>query len=383
MRLRGNEKETQTPSRRRQSEDSDNDFDMAIKQPPNDHFAALASFHRTQLSEINQNESILEHRNKDASRQLSRLLSTRGVSSLRKQSSQLSVMREAIDRNEGLYLDTLENEDERIIHRMKTLGWCGATTSSQRDAQTGTSSARFFSDLYPVATPVRSRRTKRCRKCRHQLVRPVDSRSSAKFKIRLVALSYIPRITLRPLDPTPNSSQLTPLKSTYFILTLHNPLFDSVTISLATPRVTPGRVESRVTLLCPQFDIGANAEMWDDALDLTGQASKVSAKQGQQAEAGKVWEKGRNWTSVVMEVVPGSLAQTDLFGKIQSVVSDSDAVLEIPMFVRMEYDTEDTSHGSDDDEPIAVDTRNHKAGVKKVHRELAFWCVVGVGCVGV
>src|SRR3954468_3035264 len=88
----------------------------------------------------------------------------------------------------------------------------------------------------------------------------------------------------------------------HFLLHVSNPLFDPIHVTLATPATTPGRIQSRVTILCPQFQVGANTDVWDDAL-----TSVSPVKRDAQIEAGKIWDRGRNWTSVAIEVVPGFL----------------------------------------------------------------------------
>jgi len=383
LKIREAEESAQLQLVRRNTNEGENEFSNALQPPPKDHFAALAAFYRGQISATESKELAgglsSPSYGIDNLRQSSRMLSLHGGYGVGRQRAKVSVMREAMNYDEGVRMDAVNDNEDAIIDRMRRIGWSGATTLSQREAQPTISPERFSRDLRPIATPLRTKRTKRCRTCRHMLVRLEDKRGSAKFKIRLVALDYVPRITLKPLDPTPDSSQLTPLKSTYFILTLRNPLFDPLKISLATPRTTPGLVESKITLLCPQFDVGANAETWDDALDLTGSAGNgSSAQQGQQAEAGKVWAKGKNWTSVVMEVVPGLLERTDLTGITQSKIGGNDTNLEIPIFVRMEYESDDASQGAEDEKT----TTGRRAGASKVRRELSFWCVVGVGRVG-
>ena len=121
------------------------------------------------------------------------------------------------------------------------------------------------------------------------------------------------------------------------MVTLKNPLFDPVQVTLATPSQTPGKnFPARVVILCPQFEIGANTDVWQDALDESDSLSRDgrnTARKAQrrggpttmvsssaslvpssssadlgQAEAGKVWERGRNWTTVVMEITPGGPA---------------------------------------------------------------------------
>ena len=94
-----------------------------------------------------------------------------------------------------------------------------------------------------------------------------------------------------------------------------------------------------------------------------------------QAEAGKVWERGRNWTSVIVEVVPGLLPASTVAGagvglaeQWEELGEDGD-VLEIPVFVRIEYDTE-----------AQVGTEEKVEGKGgKVRREVTFWCVLEVG----
>ena len=117
--------------------------------------------------------------------------------------------------------------------------------------------------------------------------------------------------------------------------------------------------------------------MWDEALD-AGQKSAHDGTGGgggkggdedgegkplREAEAGKVWERGRNWTSVVLEVV----CQDVRAGEGEKGGEDDD-VLEIPVFVRVEYEVEVAG-----EEGVMGD----KERMEK--RELAYWCVLGVG----
>jgi dynactin-4 len=162
---------------------------------------------------------------------------------------------------------------------------------------------------------------------------------------------------------------------THFLLQLSNPLFDNIRVTLATPSTIPGKVQSRVTILCPQFEVGANTDVWDDALSTTvPSASRGSAADGQ-IEAGKVWDRGRNWTSVVIEVVPGFLRPILGFGQDQSQpeeLDEDDDLLEIPIFVRLEFETEANA----EDRGLG-DSRGSKG--EKERREEAFWTVVGAG----
>jgi dynactin-4 len=176
------------------------------------------------------------------------------------------------------------------------------------------------------------------------------------------------------------------MNPTQFLLTFKNPLFDGVKVNIATPAATPGRFSSTVTVLCPQFEVGANTDVWDEALregdgkggDREKRRTKAEASEGQhQAEAGKVWERGRNWVSVVVEVVPAYLRiegpaflRTEAQQKDDGPLREDEDVLEIPVFVRVEWET------VTQDEAAGLAAKDKEI---KEKRELAYWCVLGVG----
>ncbi|PWY92478.1 dynactin Arp1 p62 subunit RO2 [Aspergillus heteromorphus CBS 117.55] len=391
------------------------------------------------------------------------------------------VMREALTASEGLKIPAPDAE-EALIQRIAgpDCGWDGLASLEQRSFQSP--DARFVEDLLPLPVLLRTKRSKRCKSCKHILVKPELKPQSTRFRIRLIALSYIPLPTLRPLNPGPhaaavlptpagstapttststtltNLDALSPLRPIQLLLTLKNHMFDPVRVTLATPSVTPGRVASKVTILCPQFDIGANSDVWDEALqgaaaatpapgtatatatatttpstDPRGSRSGGLGVYEKVAEAGKVWDKGRNWTTVVLEVVPGTLpggvrpsktkkypvhdnepdttttntnknnnnnkkkahnaSDSDNDDDEDDNDSDSSAdlpaldwtgqaddpgqklqpdedVLEIPVFVHMEWDSENQI---DNEQAVG------RSSGDTVKRELAYWMVLGVG----
>ncbi|KIH89310.1 dynactin 4 [Sporothrix brasiliensis 5110] len=307
-------------------------------------------------------------------------------------------------------------------------GWDVTASSEQRAAQTKFigdehlhGRARFLDELRPIPFLLRTKRSKRCPICRHIISKPEAKSTNNRFRIRLVAGSYIPSISIRPLQggapvPVPTSRSATaaaaaaaaaavpnnilePLKPVQYILTFKNPIFESVKVTLATPSTTPGRFASKVTVLCPQFEIDSNTDVWDDALrdsvaggggssGGSGSRSRRAEDGGgqQQAIAGKIWERGRNWVSIVVEVVPPSL-DLDLLamtskpiGKVDegaskridlSPLREDEDIVEIPMFVRVEWETDAGQDG------VGVSSAKDKDVKEK--RELAYWCVLGIG----
>lgn len=369
-------------------------------------FAALKSFYRNQISETSTSPSdpLGSDLGFSSPGALNRLMSLYASSSRlgslyggnKKAKSKPPVMREALTASEGLRVNNTPNPDP-TISRLGSAegGWEGVASIAQRAEQSP--EVRFTDELLPLPVLLRTKRAKRCKSCKHILVKPETKPASTRFRIRLIALSYIPLPSLQPLAipsstsaasaPTlnPDLNSLAPLRPIHVLLTLKNHMFDPIRVTLATPSVTPGRVASRVTVLSPQFDIGANSDVWDEALQ--GASAPIITDPKLRAaekvpEAGKVWDKGRNWTTVVLEVVPGTLpgSDADIIGgggvendngaSAASKQADED-VLEIPVFVHMEWDAE-----------AQLEQQNVGKASKPddlVARELAYWMVLGVG----
>ena len=350
---------------------------------PDAAFSASRSFYSSQLSASNPADPLLTPSggyNYSSPSSLARIMSLyTGRSFGKKDMGKSRLMRESADASEGLKILDPTCDDE-AIRRLRTEGWTGTASVAQQAEQRHAS--MFAEDLRPMGPLLRTKRSKRCRACRHLLVRPEQKVQSTRFRIRLVALNYIPTISLKPLQPSPSTElplidlkAVPPLRPSQFLLTLKNPLFDAVKVTLATPVQTPGRYSHKVTVLCPEFDIGSNVDQWDEALG--DEKSRRSSKPfsiskveyaggdgGRVAEAGKVWERGKNWTTVVVEIVCANIAES------QDLEEDQD-LLEIPMFVRMEWEADLEREGKDE-----------AKSEKKEKRELAYWTVVGVGRVG-
>jgi dynactin 4 len=394
--------------------------------PPSedDLFAKLNTFYKSQLVDSSDfSGGSLHDINYSSPSSISRLLHLYGPGKKAKRTKP-KPMREALSVGEGLQVFDTSSEDE-IIKRLQEEGWDSTTSPSQRRFQER-HPPRFTSDLRPVATLLRTKRSKRCKTCRTLLARPEPKVSSNRYKLRVLALNNIPKVSIRSLTSSlpitasthplvaPSSqtttqgfdyTKLQPLMPYQFLLTLTNPLFDSIRVTLATPAVTPGRVQTRVTILCPQFEVGANTDVWDEALNSSAMQKRKSLMPGsslgeedktKQPEAGKLWDKGRNWSSVIVEVVPGTppggagyippittpsfgttLSQTQEGGKGKEkgsleLLPDEDSC-EIPIFVRLEYDAE-AAGGGGEERSTAL-----KTGEGKERREVAFWCVLGVG----
>ncbi|CAN8097560.1 unnamed protein product [Discula destructiva] len=401
-------------------------------------FAHLKAFYQSQLADASSSSSSSAPGGLSSSLgdlgigspgSLSRIMSLYTGAGLdaKKTKARAGLMREALSPDEGLQPAKLD--EQALLAALHRASWSDtastAQTASQPPVHVGEPAmhgrARFLDELRPVPYLLRTKRSKRCPVCRHIVSKPEAKVTNTRFRIRLVAGSYIPTISTKPLQATslsqtisgaPSSTsqqkrsssssgapvtpqRLAPLRPVQFLLTFKNPIFEPVKVTLATPSVTPGRFASKVTVLCPEFEIDANTDVWEDALGKDGGGGggggtttptslmhEGSGQQLLQAEPGKVWERGRNWVTIVVEVVPASLrldkyngciTARDAKGELDlSPLKEDEDVLEIPMFVRLEWEAEDA----------AADGSASKAkdkGEGRERRELAYWCALGMG----
>ncbi|KAJ4294959.1 hypothetical protein N0V88_005199 [Collariella sp. IMI 366227] len=356
-------------------------------------FANLKTFYQGQLADPNAVDNglaALGDLGFSSPTSLSRIMSiyTGGSLQDKKAKSRVGAMREALEKDEGLQLARLD--ESAAIEHLQVEGYDGTTSASLLAEQTPNlgedhlhGRGRFNSDLRPIPCLLRTKRSKRCPVCRHIISKPEAKVATTRFRIRLVARSYIPSIAIKPLALSNGSSSnsgaaipgvlLEPLRPAYFLLTFKNPIFETIKVTLGAPATTPGRFASRVTVLCPDFEVDANTDVWDEALKESserdsrrrrgdeGGASQNNNTQNQ-LEVGKIWERGRNWVSIVVEVVPALLR----IEKGDAPLREDEDVLEIPMFVRVEWEGD-----AGGDEVGAVVAREKEAREK---RELAYWC---------
>ncbi|KAJ7069535.1 dynactin p62 family-domain-containing protein [Mycena amicta] len=155
-------------------------------------------------------------------------------------------------------------------------------------------------DLKPLRIPLHSKRSKRCPACAHILIKPEQKAQSVRYKIKLVAATYLPAITAAlphqqaavaetarqslgkstatapPEDR--NAGGMHAGKTYPFHLALTNPLYDPITVRLTVQRVhaptaqsSSGRAspeKSRrppfaISLPSNSFVIAAFAEAWE------------------------------------------------------------------------------------------------------------------------
>ncbi|OQO03264.1 hypothetical protein B0A48_11520 [Cryoendolithus antarcticus] len=371
-----------------------------------DAFVKLTAFYREQLSESSDAPNPYGGSSYNSPANLARIMNIYGGlshSALKKSREKPQPMREAHGLNGGVATFQVAGGDDEhdTARKIQTLGWDELASAQQRAIAPVNGEACFTNDLWPVSTRLRTKRGKHCKVCNQIVFRPEAKPGSTRTKVRMLAHDHIPKLTLQPLNAAARAQDPSFIVRTdqpyvepslrshaaqQYVLTVSNPLFETVKVTLATPAITPGKVKSRVTILCPEFSIGPVGEMWDDALsssttstsrpeDGSRKAAMASLTGGEdserQPEAGKVWEKSRNRTKVILEIVPGALKEMSIVPKAEEAqasdeLGEDEDVLQVPMFVRAEWMAEVSHPPGGKPEP-------------KEPREIGYWCVLGVG----
>ena len=350
---------------------------------PATRFKALRNFYKDQITSSSTGENGLStsaldlaYSSPSSLARIMNLYSNIGSSSFKKARQKPSLMREALSQSEGLQLSDIKG-------RTPPLDYADIASLDQRSYQypnyLGNPDAQVLSDLRPMPALLRTKRSKRCATCKHILVKPEFKPTSTRYRIKLIALNYLPFVSLkpvpvsgglRPLGPDGGDVVLEPGKPSQWIMTLKNPLFESVSVSLGSPNVTPGKHGHKVTILCPQFEIGKNGDVWDDALNKPANKAIMSPGGGEQI-AGKLYDHGRNWASVVIEIVPTFVEREN--GR--DLEGDED-VVEVPVRVRVQWRQTDVEGEARKKSEKVLD----EAGdVDDGQRELSYWMVLGIG----
>ncbi|TPX62128.1 hypothetical protein PhCBS80983_g00660 [Powellomyces hirtus] len=217
--------------------------------------------------------------------------------------------------------------------------------------------------LYPQRIQLRTKRLKRCRKCEHIVVKPEHKAQSTRFNIKMMAMNYIPKITIA--HPFPQSLQWN--VASRVVLRFTNPLEVPVSIALATTQSLVGQNEGgdehsdmtncQVTLLAPNFTIDAAKDIWNYEDEATSdQASNVVG----------VHERAKNFTSIIVQVTP--------------ILPPSSSALTVPIQFALLVHVRPAEPALPALATAAtaasdVDTKIGKRSV----RPLAFWVAVGLG----
>ncbi|CAI2177197.1 17281_t:CDS:2 [Funneliformis geosporum] len=230
---------------------------------------------------------------------------------------------------------------------------------------------------WPQRIHLRTKRVKRCRSCRHILIKPEQKAQATRFKIKLVALKNIPKITIASLP------KLILNQPTQIVLKFSNPLYEEISVDLTQEEIiiqeettiqddcgkpTLEKVTiGKVTILAPHFNITPYNEVLEYEEDL------ISSRRAAKADIG-IYEKRGNSTSIILEITP--LAEVEEF--------------KFPLLVK--YTSKNTENNENEgvttEEKSSGETNSSKAITSdeifadesnEVTKTLSFWTVIGLG----
>lgn len=183
-----------------------------------------------------------------------------------------------------------------------------------------------------------------------------------------------PELSPPSLAAKPPAHILTPGTTHSFILTVTNPLYDPIQLTLSTPAKAPGAYPHATTILRPEFTVGANADIWNDDEEIISSTDKEKRK----SKFG-IYEAKRNMVSIFMEVVPAITTTTSPEGVGDQAAEKTEVPVEIPIFVKMIYQTEDVE--KDDTLSLIHQVLEEEKGKGKTEKEIGYWVTVRVGSV--
>jgi hypothetical protein len=146
-------------------------------------------------------------------------------------------------------------------------------------------------------------------------------------------------------------------------------------LTLSTPAKAPGAYPHATTILRPEFTVGANADIWNDDEEIISSTDKEKRK----SKFG-IYEAKRNTVSIFMEVVPAIMeTSSSEDGGDRSTAETTEIPVEIPIFVKMIYQTEDVE--KDDTLSLVNPVLEEDKGKGKTEKEIGYWVVLRVGSV--
>ncbi|CAJ0749713.1 19787_t:CDS:10 [Entrophospora sp. SA101] len=237
--------------------------------------------------------------------------------------------------------------------------------------------------LQPQRTHLRTKRVKRCRQCRHILIKPEQKAQSTRFKIKLIALAYIPKITIMSLP------KLILNQTTQIILKFSNPLYEEAILDLDVQDVEFGKIK----VLAPHFSIAPYNEVWEyDEQDSIPSKSRSQISGTPKSDIG-IYERRSNSTSIILEITPEAEVEEFKFAllvtctskitdddNIESSILSTNATKAIMPDSKSD-DNVDTKTEDNSNEKLKVDSSLSFNEDNQVTKSLSFWVVIGLGSV--
>ena len=188
-------------------------------------------------------------------------------------------------------MDDLEN-----LEKLMTIVSLDETTSMKQRLHQLQNQTYSTQRLQPQRIHLRIKKSRRCRSCRHILIKPEQKAQSTRFKINLVALSQLPNITIAHVQQPMIVQTVSRV-----ILRFTNPRQEEAHVALQVGDGANPKTYHGVRIQSPSFTIAPFNEVWEY------EVGTLTAPPGQVQE--DVYDKTANSTSIVLDITPVAAGQ--------------------------------------------------------------------------
>ncbi|KAF9902677.1 hypothetical protein EC991_004635 [Linnemannia zychae] len=242
-------------------------------------------------------------------------------------------------------------EDTENLEKLTSITSLSETTTMKQRLRQLQNQTYSNHRLQPQRIHLRIKKSRRCRTCRHILVKPEQKAQAIGFKINLIALSQLPNITIAGLQP------MIVQTVSRVILRFTNPRHEEAHVSL---RYGDGAIPNHgVVIHSPSFTVSPFNEVWEYEV-----GTMVTAPGAAQED---VYERTANSTSIALDITPAAAGE-----------------VKIPLLVTFTFKAHKLQS---DTEPPALPTQLVVSGSKDhptpeselIDKTVVFWTVIGFG----
>ncbi|KAG0204439.1 hypothetical protein BGX28_003621 [Mortierella sp. GBA30] len=205
--------------------------------------------------------------------------------------------------------------------------------------------------LQPQRIHLRIKKSRRCRSCRHIIVKPEQKAQATGFKINLIALNQLPNITIANIQP------MIVQTVSRVILRFTNPRHEEAHVSV---QYGSGAMPNHgVIIHSPSFSISPFNEVWEYEVGVIGTAPGSAHED--------VYEKTANSTSIALDITPMAAGE-----------------VKIPLLVTFTFKARklqsDTESPSLPTQLVVSGSKDHPAPEHEyVDKTVTFWTIIGFG----
>ncbi|KAF9168164.1 hypothetical protein DFQ26_001057 [Actinomortierella ambigua] len=241
-------------------------------------------------------------------------------------------------------------EDTEVLEKMMGLTNVNDVTTMNQRLQQLQHQTYFKEQLRPQRIQLRIKKSRRCRSCRHILIKPEQKAQATQYKIHQIALNLLPAITVSSIQP------LIVQTTSRVILRFTNPRQEETQITVqygdgALPR-------HEVVIHSHRFTVSPFNEVWEY------EVGTIAAAPGAQQE--NVYDRTANSTSIALEVTP---------------VAEGE--VKIPLFITFTYKTRkrpSDSAVSDLQTQLVLSSESRQPHAHEYEdKTVSFWSIIGLG----